>query len=106
LDQLIVDEKPNSNYVLRDNERSPEMKQFFQAFLEKRGDEIPDSPMKRKAKAAFDRGEELDKNGEFKRIQDQDSLTGEMKDVYVELDAKARGLLFCCSTLPVLYRMH
>lgn len=90
VDQLIVDEKPNVNYVERDAERSPQLREYFDAFRAGAGDKLEDGPQKAKAAAAYKRGEELRASGKFAKVQETHSGTGEDRDVYVELDEKGK----------------
>jgi hypothetical protein len=93
VDQLIVDEKPNSNYVTSDVERSPEMKALFDDFEKGgKGALCVDAVQRAKVKAAYDKGVELKESGKYARVRDQDPRTGDDVDVYVELDAKGKPM--------------
>ena len=103
VDQLIVDESPNTAYVTKDMERSPQLKQMFDVFRAGgKGNEFPNDAVKTKAWNAFVRGEKLrkpaasgdatDLGGKFARVETQDPATGEMRDVYVELDDKGKPM--------------
>lgn len=108
VDQLIVDEKPNLNYVERDGERSPQLRDYFDAFRAGKGASLEENAQKAKALAAFKKGEELRKSGKFAKVQETQSGTGEERDVYVELDDKGKprkGFYFAsCEYLNYIFQ--
>ena len=111
VDQLIVDESPNQSYVTKDIERSPLMQRMFDTWRAG-GDEseFEGSDIKARVKQrGYIKGEELRASGKYARVQEQDAQTGEMKDVYVELDPEKgkpmRGFYFAsCEYLNYVFQ--
>jgi hypothetical protein len=114
VDQLIVDEKPNSNYVASDMERSPQLKSFFQSFqrgtdlVESRADRVAEfTALKAKAKGYYDKGLQLiasERQPGGPAYATKDDENGEKR--YYELDEKARRDAAARSTAPTRACAH
>jgi len=111
VDQLIVDESPNKSYVTTDIERSPLMRRMFDVWRAGGdGSEFPDDEIKKRIyHFGYLKGEKLRTSGQYARVEEQDSQTGEMKDVYVELDPEKgkpmRGFYFAsCEYLNYVFQ--